>query len=289
MDNVLMIAKIILLVKRIRNIFFPNVKIKSVISNEVDTHKKRIVIFSHYDKDGKIDEYVLNYLKQLYRFADIVFVTTSERIRSTEFEKLSFCKKIIVTENRGYDFGAWKTGMDVIDLYRSSYEALILCNDSVYGPLYDLANVFEQASKNGSDIFSITDSYEISYHLQSYFVIYQKKVWEHPYFKAFWSRYYFYERKYKLIMNSEIGYMSTLLSCGFSASSFCPVEKKHTINPMQIEWKRLILEDKCPFIKRELLIKNTLNVDISDWEMVIKETDYPFSLISNHSKRFENA
>lgn len=135
-------------------------------------------------------------------------------------EKINFCKHIIITENRGYDFGAWKTGMDAISLETTIYEELILCNDSVYESLFDLNGVFAVRENNNSDIFSITDSNEIAYHLQSFCNL-SKKSLATSIFKAFWSKYYFYERKYKLILNSEIGFMSGFYRWGSGYSSYC--------------------------------------------------------------------
>lgn len=279
--------KIFLMYKKIYNTLHPNVKIIYSVSNQMTDLKRRVAIFSHYDKDGLLDDYVLYYLDRLKFFADIVLVSTSP-LDSSMLEKINFCKQIIITENRGYDFGAWKTGMDAISLETTLYEELILCNDSVYGPLFDLNSVFTARERDNSDIFSITDSHEIVYHLQSFFVIYQKKVWQHPFFKTFWSRYYFYEQKYKLILNSEIGFMSKLLSFGFSHSSYCNIKVDNTFNPMQLAWKYLIEHQYCPFIKRELLIKNVMNVDISCWKKVVANTEYPIHLILNHIKRLKD-
>ena len=44
--------------------------------------KKYICFFSHYDKDDIVDDYVINYLQALSIFADIVFVSTAEKMPS---------------------------------------------------------------------------------------------------------------------------------------------------------------------------------------------------------------
>lgn len=48
---------------------------------------------------------------------DIVFVSTSENLLEQELSKITgLCRNIIVKNNVGYDFGAWKTGLSIIEM-----------------------------------------------------------------------------------------------------------------------------------------------------------------------------
>lgn len=65
------------------------------------------------------------------------------------------------------------------------------------------------------------------------------------------------------------------------------IQLDNTCNPIWLAWKDLIEHQHCPFIKK-LLIKNVMNVDISDWEKVVMNTEYPIHLILNHIKRLKD-
>ena len=263
--------------------FYHNV-IKN-ITNDIAlsrSEKKYICIFSHYDKEGKIAEYVIYYLKKLVIFSDIVFVTTAENINQNELDKLdNLCIQIIIKRNVGYDFGAWKTGMELSNLKVHLYDNLILANDSVFGPFYDLAPILETAKVY--DVFSMTDSHEHKYHLQSYFMIYSRKALNHELFKSFWDSLVIYENKYKLIREFEINYSARLIESNLRVSSFCSVNKKEVNkNPLHYNWVELVGKKKLPFIKIELLRDNPNNVDIGNWHNIIKKTGYDLSLINKY-------
>ena len=58
------------------------------------------------------------------------------------------------------------------------------------------------------------------------------------------------------------------------------------VNPTLTLWKALILEEKMPFIKRELLRDNPKNIDINDvYETIEKISSYDVSLITKHLER----
>ena len=49
---------------------------------------KRLVIFAGYDKDNIIDDYVVYYIKELRKIADIIYVSDCNMLES-ELEKIS--------------------------------------------------------------------------------------------------------------------------------------------------------------------------------------------------------
>ncbi len=244
-----------------------------------------LCVFSHFDVDNKIQDYVIHYLKSLSKFADIVFVSTCEKMKEKEIEKIKlYCNQIIIKKNIGYDFGAWKTGMDLSDNNLQDYENLILCNDSVYGPFYNINETILSAMKN-NDMFSMTDSHENQHHLQSYFMIYNRKAFTHPVFTDFWGNLKTYNNKRKLVIENEIKYHNRLIKSDLSTEVLCPAKEAGNLNQLHFCWDELIINRKFPFIKIELLKDNPRNMDIKNWEKIINETGYDSKLIENHLKR----
>ena len=268
--------------------------------------KERLCVFSHFDRDNRIDDYVVYYLEQLHNLGcETVLVSTSGSLEGTGVDKVRpYCRRIIVRENRGYDFGSWKVGLqDAGNL--SSYDGLILANDSVYGPIRDLQEVFHDMDAYGYAAWGITDSLEIRYHLQSYFLVFDKSVWNSSAFTEFWRDLPYYRFKWSIISNCEVGFSQRLLRAGFRLGAFCEYrrlrdrhpEKFHaaeaehpfggTVNLTLRQWKLLVENCHCPFLKVAVLRDNPKNLDdVNRWrEALAQSSDYDVGLIERHLAR----
>jgi Rhamnan synthesis protein F len=109
-------------------------------------HERPVCLFCSYDKESIVRENVYYYLNEL-RLAgfDIVLISTSEVIRDADIERLSrCCIKIMNRENRGYDFYGWKIALEKYPQYQL-HTGLLLANDSVLGPLFDISNGVKQS------------------------------------------------------------------------------------------------------------------------------------------------
>jgi lipopolysaccharide biosynthesis protein len=133
------------------------------------------------------------------------------------------------------------------------------------------------------DLWAMTDNYEIEYHLQSYFMVYAKKAFTHPTFRAFWENFRIYENKQALIEHNEIGFSREMIQCGLKYDAYYSVRNKHYVNVLQYYWDVLIEEYRFPFIKKEVLKRNPLHLPIEHWEEVVSEyTDYDPSRIKEN-------
>ena len=246
--------------------------------------KNKIAIFSHYSSTNTIDDYVVYYLKKLSKLADIIFVSTAEGLSREEVNKIKpYCINVIIKKNYGYDFGAWKTGLLELGESLDKYEDLILCNDSVFGPFFDLEPIFKQMKQKNYDIWGMSDNFEINYHLQSFFVVYSKKAFTHKVFKDIWNNFKIFVDKPTLIQNCEIGFSTRFQEAGLKLASYCMAKDFDShLNITHYYWRNMILKKNYPFIKKELLRDNPMKVDISDWEDVVSHTGYPLEYIINH-------
>jgi rhamnosyltransferase len=251
---------------------------------------EKLCIFSHFDKDDIIDEYVVYYIKKLYEYGfDVVFVSTSEKLSIDEIYKIQiYCRDVLVKENIGYDFGAWQTGILYLNDELFKYDSLLLCNDSVYAPLCSFDEVFDKM-QGQYDFWGLTDSFEIYHHLQSYFMVFNKKIINSKIFLDIWKTYKIYKLKRNIILQYEIGLSQKLIKSGYSIGSYCPFIQIDTSlfrNVSHFHWKELIEKFRCPVLKVELLRENPKDIDISKWKEVIEETfDYDIRLIENHLNR----
>jgi len=263
--------------------FEENIILEKNCGNKI---KNRICIFSHFDKNNIIDEYVIYYLSELSKIADIIFVSTAESL--TDFRGIErYCKDIMVKENYGYDFGAWKSGLNLLGSELNEYEELILCNDSMFGPFFDLEPIFNEMQSK-FDVWSMTDNRQITEHLQSYFIVYNKKAFSHVLFTEFWDNFKIYIDKQKLIEMNEIKFSEKLIKCkNLRTGAFVSADSLDSyLNITHYYWKKIIEKDEFPFIKKELLRDNPMNIDISNWKFTIKKNSaYNIALIQKHLER----
>jgi rhamnosyltransferase len=73
------------------------------------TPLNRVLFFVHYNKyDGLCDHvlYLLENIKHIYKH--IVFISNSPLKTESENKIAQLSNTVIIRENKGYDFGAWK-------------------------------------------------------------------------------------------------------------------------------------------------------------------------------------
>lgn len=269
--------------------------------------RRTLCVFAHFDRDSLIDDYVVYYLAKLeVTGCETIFVSTAEGMDGTQLEKVRpYCRAAIVRENLGHDFASWRTGLaEVDDLLR--YDRLIIANDSVYGPIFDLNEAFDEMDRNDADFWGITDSRRYSHHVQSYFVVFGRAVLESREFAGFWRRLPNYRFKHSVILACEVGLSRLLVRAGFRFRTLCPFEKvwRHYLeqrprpeawrqfasptNSTHWSWETLLTKYRCPFLKVQLLRDNPKRVDgIERWRSIVSHvSDYDAALISRHLERF---
>jgi len=289
---------------------FPNYTI--LFSEEGNPSKKGIILFAHYDKHGFIDDYVVEYIKKLAELdADIIFISNSKKLKIEHLNKIKpYVFSVIHRWGRGRDFGSWYVGLKLYKEIILKKEFLVLCNDSVYGPFekQEDINFFDKFYfiLRKADFGGFTDSLEVKYHIQSYFLVFNSQVIKNQMFWDFWKKYKFFNHKRRVIRKYEIGLTQYLIKKGFVADAYCSyfrllnlISRKYPyhpfyyhinyapVNPTHFFWDILITEMGFPFIKIELLRDNPSQIpNIIKWQdILIQHTNAPIELYINHLKR----
>ncbi len=266
----------------------------------------RLCIFSHYDADGRVDPHVLHYLGELARVAEVMFVTSCPDLRAEDLSAVGrHCSRAIFRANRGRDFGGYRAGLERAGDLAGRAE-ILLANDSVYGPLADLASVVSEMEYRDLDLWGITESWEDDYHLQSYFLAARRPFFASAAFRDFWDRYDFPTDRRDVIARGEIGFSQLARRAGFRLGAFCDYRQvvdfvnrrwphhPHRgtlqtlrVNPMLHAWRVLVGQFRCPFVKIELLRDNLQNIrDVAGWQQFLQERSaYPTRLIQDHLSR----
>ena len=71
---------------------------------------KMLGIFASFDKDNIIDDYVVYYLKELSKFADIIYVADNYISEFELYKIKEYAIKTITIPHGEYDFGSYKRG-----------------------------------------------------------------------------------------------------------------------------------------------------------------------------------
>lgn len=286
--------------------------------------KSRAAIIAHYDPAGVVDPHVGYYLDALDGVCGRIVLVTTSRLASHALEYLaSKAITVIQRENVGYDFMSYRAGLRL--LADDAYDEIIICNDSVYGPFRPLADLFAEMGKKSCDFWGITESREIHPHLQSYFLVFRRRVVESDAFGRFWRGVRPLSRKKEVIQRYEVGLTRTLATEGFRGASYCRIQvdgwqmlgKLHrhltpdsvllrlrglvrlfkqavsnrgvSCNVTHWFWEELLTEHRMPFLKIELLRDNPERLrNVGRFETIVQTLgDYPVGLIRSHLRRFE--
>ena len=241
----------------------------------------RICIFAHYDKDNIVDDYVIYYLSALKKnFSKIIFVSDSN-LPKEQTEKLSsICDYVQACHHGEYDWGSYKFGYIIAKQNNLLVDAdeLLLCNDSVYGPVSSLKLEKMQADFNGyyENLYGIEKSVEEP-HLQSWFLLIKKQMFLSEIFDSFMMSITKFQDKLDIIRNYEIGFTKTFAQ-DFSYSAIYSSNLSDSVTNAPIK----MLENGFPFIKTRILRKYNINNYLKqnlDAEL--------YKVIQKHSSRFK--
>ncbi len=148
------------------------------------------------------------------------------------------CHEIIERDNVGYDFGAYKDGiLRYIEKMGNEFdnlETLLIANDSVIGPIYDMLPIYEKMQAEDcdfwgmNDFFEDRDVYKINAksipHVCSYFICFKNHLLKTDIFKNFWQK-MSYPSGRKIAIRNEKKVGQYLLNNKFSYSVYIKKEE----------------------------------------------------------------
>lgn len=275
---------------------------------------KRAIILAHYDQHGIVDPYVVAALAAYRKVCDwLVFVTASTRDIPHAVDGL--VDRAIVRENVGYDFGSWKDGIESLGR-PEDFDEVVCVNDSVYGPLFDIAGALESAAVRRADYWGMVLSDMKPWHVQSWFFAMRPAMIGSSTFRDFWRTAGDDLPKEEVIRRREIGLTDVARRSGHVVAAVydartCPTVRWRDIaghvspaeparswrlirktlpwrvpfNPSELYYRRLWAAG-VPFLKRRLLHTNHYGLDLervsADLEGLSPEWH---ALITAHGRR----
>ena len=181
----------------------------------------RALVFAHYDRDGIFDPHVVRAILAYRSLVDRLVVVSASATRLPDALRSSV-DDFITRDNVGYDFCSWRDGIlrlgDVGD-----FDELICANDSVYGPLFDLAPAFRDPRIAAADFWGMCLSEQGTKrrgrtscpHVQSWFFVMRRPLLESAAFADFWRTVEPQACKDDVIDRYELGMTEHFLRAGF--------------------------------------------------------------------------
>jgi O-antigen biosynthesis protein len=244
---------------------------------------------------------VLSYLAGLKSLCHAIIVVFDNDLAPGEREKLlPYAAHVIIGRHGEYDFGSYKRGFEwaLEKCLLTDADDLILCNDSCFGPVGSFEPMFVEMDARQLDFWGATDSHEITYHLQSYWLVFSRKVFLSDIFKNFLRAIEKQENVQQVILNYELGLTKALIAAGFIAGAMCCNnlkgchEKDPSYNNLTL-FPIYTLERGVPLVKVKALRVPHTNADgvnrLLKWLYVNDRKLYGNTTSDIQIKRFEDA
>lgn len=241
---------------------------QNVLPHRAGEREKRITLYVHYDSRNQISTVDMQTLKAIRKETKELVVISNSMLPLSEQSRLAgLADQILMRENKGFDFGALKYAMSQIGFaYFQQFDQLVLVNNSSIGPIYDLAAVFDEMRGRKKDFWGISmypycedgsfvDAPYIPEHIQSYFVVFNRPVFQSEAFRTYWNEYELSDDFARTIAQGEIKLTEYLKDAGFSYGAYLPEtvnlpEWFHTGQPHnELPYQYAILGS--PFLKKK--------------------------------------
>ena len=192
----------------------------------------KICIFVSYPKDGRISESLNRYLLDLQLLGYSIIFITNKHVVLEDIEKIkSICVRIIIRENYGKDFGAYKHGILKYKNQILNSKSLLIANDSVIH-IKSLKPMFDVMNAKNLDFWGVSEAYGPAvyqhHHICSYFLVINQKILKSEIFWNFWQKKYkpTYSRV-QVIKNGEIAFSSTIKKHSFDMDAYINSHKMY--------------------------------------------------------------
>jgi lipopolysaccharide biosynthesis protein len=212
---------------------------------------RSISFFSSYYNQPNLPLYVKLYLEELTKyFTETVLITSQKEMLPQDKAFLEEKKiRLIQTANEGYDFGMWYKGIKEYNI--SEYDRIGLVNDSciLFGKLDAF---FQWVDREDSDYSGFTDSYLMDYHIQSYFLVINKKAI--PFVLEYFDKNGVVKELSEVIKTYEVGLSKYLSEEGLVLKAFFNIPDKGEYNYALMGADGLI-KLGFPMIKKKIIAR----------------------------------
>lgn len=224
--------------------------------NSFNFNMKRLAVFAFYNGKGLINDYVVTYLKYLNEVCDSIIFVADNEPDVKELSKIYHFVSHIESYHHGeYDFGSYKIGFKYAKEHYllDDVDEIILCNDSCFC-VDSLKPAFDKMATKSCDFWSMTASNEYEPHLQSFFLVFNKKVFNSDIFYNYLDNVKHENSFLEIVKTYEIPLKKTFEAYGLKSDSYIKATNKY--NPTFFPTK--CMKMKMPLIKRKIFTESNV-------------------------------
>ena len=235
----------------------------------MDGNVNRIAVFALCSSDGRLPPQALPYVAGLKSVAGTIIVVCDNDLEPDAQDDLCRHADHVIARRHGEcDFGsykrgvAWACGQGLL----GAADALILCDDSCFGPVGAFLPMFRTMEARGLDFWGATDSHELGYHLQRYFMVLHRRAFQSEAFRSFMDGVGKPENVSQAILNYDLRMTEALRGAGFTAGAMVENTLKG-VHPTDPSYRDLTafplytLGQGLPLVKVKALRKPHANTD----------------------------
>ncbi|MCL2652246.1 MAG: hypothetical protein FWD63_00435 [Propionibacteriaceae bacterium] len=271
---------------------------------EGDVKPSRVLFYAHFNEFGRVEDYVVYQLQQMRGIFDTIVLVSNSPVSEKDQTRLSsLCDTLMQRENVGFDFAAWRDGMNAFGWTRlTACREITVMNDTCFGPLFDFDELYSAMQSRGCDFWGITTNIALPdvlvdgdratlkapAHIQSYYMTFNAGVISAPIFKEFWTGVKDYPEALDVIDNYEVGLTRVLTGGGFTFSVFFDavnhwssghLDKYNTVFACPLWLVESV--DRYPFIKTKAIRLDPEQVD-GLRSFIENHTSYPVQLVDSY-------
>ena len=244
-------------------------------------HKQDVCLFAAYSSRTTLTKSVVDYIEQLEKndVKVILCLAIDDPTIKFDFSNISSSVGIVIRKNGGYDFCAWSSAIRLLPEIWDT-QRIFFTNDSVFA----MANIFKEFMEKirsvEADFVSLTDSYQIQHHSQSYFTMIQGAALSSEGFRDYLSFVPLLGSKKSIIKEYEISMLSKVKDdFRLKAHIMFPLEKLFPdadlkdicgLNVTHTYWDYLVLRG-LPFVKVELIHSNPTGTKTLHWPFIFEK------------------
>ena len=224
-------------------------------ANNANLQRSTIAVLAHWSISENLTHSTEILIQELLDCGyEVILVSACESkehllLSSSLLNRITILRK----PNFGYDFGSWSVALQAIPGIELADEVLLM-NDSLIGPFGTLSEILSHMTSSPFGITGLTDSIEVTYHVQSYMMHFKNGTLLNDSIRSFWRNIRHQASKDDVIQNYELGLSELALQNGIYIGAIFP------FNTTPNRWGASsesnvfsLIEQGFPFIKSNLL------------------------------------
>lgn len=172
-----------------------------------------------------------------------------------------------VRENLGFDFGAWAHVLQACG-DTTPWSRIFLVNDSIVGPLDDkaFATLVERVRASRADLVGLTEGLAPKRHLQSYFLVLQRRALQSAALRALFARMRNWPTKGQVIDVCERRLTAIAEADGLTCEALFPNLSGDPLasDDTSLRWAELV-ESGFPFLKSRVIAARAADPRVREW------------------------